>query len=526
MKILPLTIFLSFILTSCTNPPAEQSTAGNIEVAPSNLTGEALAIKHCGTCHAYTPPGLLPRKVWENEILPTMGHRLGIYSDGIRPDSLFEPGIGGRIVRNAGIYPREAKIADADWKKIENFYLKSAPDTIVFNPKKGKINNALKHFEYKEPEFAKRPPLSIMVKILGDNQGFAFGDGKKNISSLNFINGEYQKDYSVFLKTTPVHYKEMGDTIYLTTIGTKMYPHDTPGGAIQKIFRKTKNGPYRAAELLISNLKRPVYSEYTDLDQDGLIDIIVCEYGHLTGKLAWYKNKGGGKYAMFPLRQLPGASIVRVRDVNGDGLPDIYALMAQGDEGIFLYVNQGNGRFKESRVLSFLPLNGSQYFDLVDFNQDGKEDIIYVCGDNADFSVLLKGFHGIYIYLDKGNLNFEMSYFYHLNGAYKALAHDYDLDGDMDIAAISFFPDYYRSPEESFVYLENKGQLVFEEFSFPKATKGRWIVMDAGDMDSDGDIDIALGSFVDFYPEGDTRGLQQEWLNQGPSMVVLENTIK
>ena len=48
--------------------------------------------------------------------------------------------------------------------------------------------------------------------------------------------------------------------------------------------------------------------------------------------------------------------------------------------------------------------------------------------------------------------------------------------------------------------------------------------MDAEDMDADGDIDIALGSFVDFYPEGDTSGLQKMWLKEGPSMIVLENT--
>ena len=50
---------------------------------------------------------------------------------------------------------------------------------------------------------------------------------------------------------------------------------------------------------------------------------------------------------------------------------------------------------------------------------------------------------------------------------------DYDLDGDLDIAAISFFPDYHRYPEESFIYLENNGKLNFVDYSFPQSTVGR-----------------------------------------------------
>ncbi|HUH46437.1 MAG TPA: FG-GAP-like repeat-containing protein, partial [Arenibacter sp.] len=149
-----------------------------------------------------------------------------------------------------------------------------------------------------------------------------------------------------------------------------------------------------------------------------------------------------------------------------------------------------------------------------------------VCGDNADKTPFLKDYHGIYIFLNDGNLNFKQAYFYHLNGAYKAMARDFDLDGDLDIASISFFPDYYSHPEESFVYLENKGDLVFEDFSFPEASNGRWIVMDVGDLDGDGDEDIALGSFVYFIPKGDTTGLGKKWLSSSPSVIVLENTIK
>jgi hypothetical protein len=76
------------------------------------------------------------------------------------------------------------------------------------------------------------------------------------------------------------------------------------------------------------------------------------------------------------------------------------------------------------------------------------------------------------------------------------------------------------------VQLENKGNLTFNAFSFPEASKGRWIVMDAEDIDGDGDIDIALGSNVQFFAKGDTTGLSKKWLTESPSVIILENTLK
>lgn len=265
---------------------------------------------------------------------------------------------------------------------------------------------------------------------------------------------------------------------------------------------------------------------YGDLNNDGLEDIVACEYGDLTGKLVWYENKGQNRYEQKLLRASPGAITSIIKDVNGDGLQDIVVLMAQGDEGVFLYTNQGKGTFTEKKLLSFSPLNGSLYIELADFNKDGFDDLIYVSGDNADRTPFLKSYHGIYIFENDGKFNFTQSWFYQLNGAYKAIPRDYDLDGDLDIAAISYFPDYVNYPEESFVYLENTGNLTFTDYSFPEAINGRWFVMDAGDLDGDGDIDLALGSFVYFLPMGDTSGLGKRWLNSGPSVAVLENTTR
>lgn len=492
----------------------------------SGLSGKELSVTHCSGCHAYVNPELLPKTAWRDDVLPAMGHRLGIYSNGFSRNSLFEPGVSGAIVRKANIFPERPLLAEEDWRKIVQYFVVHAPDTIPPPVRKEKIRMGLKHFKYREGLFSHRPPLTSMVKVLPDNRGIVLSDGRSKRSVLTFLTPDLRERYSIPIQTTPVQYYEKSNDVYLTTIGKGVFPNDAPDGTMQRLERNFPDPQYKPANVAIRGLQRPVSMDYGDVNGDGFEDIVVSEFGNKTGRLSWYEGNGEGGYSKRVLREKPGAVSVIIKDTNSDGLPDMYVLMAQGDEGIFLYENQGSGRFHEKRLLSFSPLYGSQYMALADFNNDGFDDIVYVCGDNADLTPILKDYHGIYIFLNDGKSGFTQAYFYQMNGAYKAMVRDFDLDGDLDIAAISFFPDYVRYPEESFVYLRNTGNLKFEGSSFPESAKGRWTVMDAEDMDADGDIDLALGSFVYFLPAGDTTGLGKQWLATSPSVIVLENTIR
>ena len=525
MRLILIALLLTCLFFSC----AEKKKEFKPEAVPvSNLSGKELSKIHCARCHAFVKPESLPKLSWKQDVLPSMAHRMGIYKGDHQPDSLFDPGLGGKLVRMANIYPEKPELAKVDWEKIVDYYVENAPNSLV-PPKRVKaITSGLKHFKYRETSYSHRPPLTSLVKILPDNRGIVFGDGKRDINHLTFLTPELKKNYEIGMKKTPIHYYEKEDTLYLATVGKSLFPHDDPQGALHNFVINKPGQPYQRSnsKVILEDLQRPVFMAYGDLNNDGLDDIVACEFGNLTGKLVWFENQGNNQYAATVLNNRPGAVTAIIKDTNKDGLNDILVLMAQGDEGVFLYENLGDGTFTEKRVLSFPPLYGSQYIELVDFNKDGFDDIIYVSGDNADKTPFLKEYHGIYIYLNDGNFNFAQAYFYQLNGAYKAIPKDFDLDGDLDIAAISFFPDYANYPEESFVYLENKGDLEFDDYSFPEATKGRWIVIDAADMDSDGDIDLALGSFVYFVAKGDTTGLGKKWLTSGPSVIVLENTTR
>ncbi|HTE11314.1 MAG TPA: VCBS repeat-containing protein, partial [Chitinophagaceae bacterium] len=148
--------------------------------------------------------------------------------------------------------------------------------------------------------------------------------------------------------------------------------------------------------------------------------------------------------------------------------------------------------------------------------------IVYTCGDNADFSIVLKPYHGVYIFLNEGNNHFSQKYFFPINGCYKAIAKDFDGDGDLDIASIAFSADFASQPGEGFVYLENKGNYQFKPFTLPDCQKGRWLTMDAGDLDGDGKPDIVLGNFsirpADVQPHADWQ--------KGPPFIFLKNSSK
>jgi len=162
-------------------------------------------------------------------------------------------------------------------------------------------------------------------------------------------------------------------------------------------------------------------------------------------------------------------------------------------------------------------------------DRDGRMDLITLNGDNGDSDPYnsLKRDQGIRIYLNKGDLQFEEAYFYPMNGVYGAEVEDFDLDGDLDIAAIAFFPDFYPENPENFVFLEQTDPLTFAPKTHPATYKGRWLTMDSGDFDGDGDKDIIIGAT--YSPVGMMANHEETFLKlvkEGPALLVLENQIR
>jgi hypothetical protein len=317
-----------------------------------------------------------------------------------------------------------------------------------------------------------------------------------------------------------------GDTLRLLLMG-KLDPSDAPRGAVAYIAG-WRQGADPLVTWEVDDLQRPVYASYADLSGDGVEDVVVSEFGNLTGRLAWYERLPGagvgGGSRQHLLAVQPGALTTVVRDLDGDGRPDVLALTAQGDEGVSLFHGGPGGTFTRERLLRFPPSYGSTSMELVDVNGDGHPDIVATNGDAGDFPGPAKPYHGVRIFLNDGRGRFAERYFFAMPGAFKAIARDFDGDGDVDVAAIAFYPDDRSGAPLPFVYLENVGGLRFEARTFADADRGRWLTMDAGDVDGDGDVDLVLGSFVRPDLLGEARADAARWRRPGaPAAVILEN---
>ncbi len=359
------------------------------------------------------------------------------------------------------------------------------------------------------------PPSTTLVSV--QSGGFFIGDANSRRlyqfdAQRQLLNAANVREGAVSLSPTP-------GALNVTVMGS-FSPTDAPTGFVLALPTQAGQSP----RVLLDSLQRPVHTTYADLNDNGRMDIITCEFGKWTGGLAWWENRGGDRYQKHWLRPRPGATRAYVRDLNGDQRPDVLALFGQGDEGVFAYYNQGNGSFREEALLRFPPSYGSSSLILFDTDGDGHEDLVHTAGDNADYPPVTKPYHGIRIFRNDGTNHFKESWFYPLPGAYAAVPADFDQDGDLDFAAISFFPDYARSAQRGFVYLENQGDFQFKEYTFPEVAAGRWLVMDAGDVDQDGDEDVVLGSLS--FEVVPPNGLLAQWVARGVPFVVLENTLR
>jgi len=171
-------------------------------------------------------------------------------------------------------------------------------------------------------------------------------------------------------------------------------------------------------------------------------------------------------------------------------------LFAQGDERIELFENDGRGSFSgRRRILArFPPVYGSMYFSMHDFNGDGKMDIVYVNGDNFDYSRVLKPYHGVRILENDGKNTFRERYFFPVYGAARAEVADFDKDGHLDILITSNFSDSERHPERGIVFLKGSGQYQFQPYAFTVASGNQWNLMATADLKKDGWLDVIIGA--------------------------------
>jgi len=445
--------------------------------------GKTLAKKYCTTCHAEVTPELLDKRTWVLNIMPQMGPRMGMMH--------FEAMKYKPI--NPILMPAVPAISQEQWTKIINYYYAYSPDSL---PKQKfdyvpKENCAV----FKAEPFTKDiPGNSIITMIKADKErgDIYAGDAITNTLFRFGLNGKLTDTLHLASPATAMEIRQ--DFFDITLVGI-LHPNNEDKGIIA---RYPRSEPMSSAshEVLIEKLFRPVYSIYYDFNYDGREDFLTCEYGNDIGRLMLYTKNDSTGYKPNLIEEIPGSIVARTHDFNKDGYADLIVLFAQGDERLVIYYNDGKGNFRQNaKVIARFPsVYGTMYFDLFDFNHDGDVDILYVNGDNFDYSQILKPYHGIRILQNDRKNNFTEKYFFPIYGAGRAVIRDFDMDGDADIVVVSNFADMQKNPERGIIYLQNERLYEYIPYSFPEAAQNQWNTMEVVDVDADGDLDIIVGA--------------------------------
>ncbi len=496
-------VFLIYILLSSCNSPKK-----NKEVV--------LYETYCASCHLAPEINSLPKDIWSEKILPDMGARLGIRDSGYNPykDHSF---VEMEAVIRTGVYPSKPMLDKKDWELLKAYIIANAPDSLqtIMN------NDIPEELSLFTPNLisldSTKGTLITYLEFKQDQNRLLLGDLYGNLSEYNFL-GKQNTQIGSY-GSPVVSTANNGANMLALGIG-QLRPTELSTGRIFEVEQDT-------TKVIIEELHRPVHVLTHDFDKDGINEILVCEFGDLKGQLSLFaKSTENGIYTKHVLLNQAGTIRVELADMNKDGNEDLVVLTAQGDEGITILYHEKDLKFRPEKVIRFSPVYGTSAFQLIDYDDDGDQDLITVHGDNADKSFVTKPYHGMRIHINDGENRFTEAYFYPLNGATAVEALDFDQDGDIDIAMVSTFPDYQNKPEMSFVYLENKNEInfTFSVNSFKESNSGRWLLMDAGDLDGDGDEDLILSSFTYVFTPV-PKSFSERWKEENIDIVVLENRL-
>jgi len=427
------------------------------------------------------------------------------------PDGIIYPGYDPlrglsdeekSIVNKHHIIPDQPVLTQEEWSKLVKYITDLAPDTVVADESRLTRNSPLRQFIRQDIQVSTKGP-SLITGIEYDlaNKQLWIGNCFNEVLTWKYNVGVIK---TIRTESPVVDFNFYKGSAYFTEIG-KLYPTELSLGSYVN-YKDT------ISTTLLGPLHRPVHTAIDDLDNDGVPEIVVCNFGNKTGGLSLFKKNKAGKYSEDVLLPLAGAIKCYIKDMDGDGKKDIVALFSQGDESVYIFYQKDKLKFKAKRVLRFPPNYGTTDMVLVDYNNDGLTDIVTVHGDNADYSQILKPYHGIRININQGNDVFKEQFFYPIYGVTRVLAEDFDKDGDIDFACSAFFPDFDKLVDESFVYLENTDskKFAFKSYTLKSDIPLKTLTLEKADIDGDGDMDIIAGNFAQ-SPGAVPPALDEKW---------------
>lgn len=523
------------------------------EIPAKHRHGAALAKQFCSTCHLLPTPDLLPRRAY-TDILNIMGLYLGHddrdYGKILRgPQSKARRNLHVRV--DASRIPKTALLPESDWKALRAYYeelagpAKPAPLTADRNTEETKLPPETRAFRIRYPEYADPNAVFTAVSIDSARKQILAADAYQQL--IVSLRADGSVETTTPYRGMPTALRPHAGGTWLLDAGN-LFPSSERIGSLHFLDRSPKgNSPktqtvhrslYRAAHLAIAPQQTSAKSSgnSSTLAQAAYMGnqlMAVSGFGHHQGELLLLSKNSSDTTAKTNVL-MEGAGFIRSAfvDFDRDGKLDLLALQAQARESLFLFEDVGSagnsvkkGALRHRTLLTEHPAFGYTSFAVADINGDGFPDVITTNGDNGDLaSKPLRSYHGIRVYLNKKGQSLKLETFLPLDGAYDVRAADFDGDGDIDLAAIAFYPDFSSLPPLTFVYYENRGGR-FIAHTMPGALAGRWLVMDSGDIDGDGDIDLVLGAAYSDKLGGHNiqRWMRSEHRQLRKPLLILEN---
>jgi hypothetical protein len=271
---LPYLWLVSSFLLGC----GEKEKAPKVS-APDHVTlsaDERLVETYCSSCHLAPKPEMLDQKTWRDHVLVRMAAYNGVFYDNVRfydslPAKWLEPGEGGERVLSAGIYPSKPAFSRDEFLHIREYFLNHAPVSLPTPTSMLPVSEGL-------PLFAARPLVSgpeysalVTAVSIDEVSGRIYTALMKQCvletNNSGKVTGKMKGTTAV------VHIHPEQGRFCMADIGN-IRGADNPIG-IYQVASGFENMQRGKTTFYRDKLMRPVYSVWSDLDEDGDEDLRV-----------------------------------------------------------------------------------------------------------------------------------------------------------------------------------------------------------------------------------------------------------
>jgi hypothetical protein len=472
-----------YLIRSATSPGAD---APGLPDLPVEATAEQVHA-FCGACHAYPPADIVPRCEWRKELRQAY--------DFFRESSL--------------------KLDYPPLDSVAQYYENRAPETLpLVKPASapGRCPVQFTRTGLTTTGLSNIPAVSNvnLVHLSDERRLDVLLCDMRGGQVLSLNPRAHPPTWKLLGKARHPAHAEVVDLdgdcimdILVADLGNFTPTNEKVGSVIW--LRGSADGGFTPITLL-SGVGRVADVQAADFRGVGKLDLVVAVFGwRRTGEVIYLENQttdwAKPKFEPRVLDGRHGAIHVCVGDIDGDGRPDIVALISQEHETIVAFLNEGNGQFRKETIYEGPhPAYGSSGIQLVDMNGDGKLDVLYTNGDTLQPPYLLRPYHGVQWLENRGTFPFVHHPITPMYGAMRAVAADITGHGRKDVLAVSYlpaagFPQRQELNLDSIILLEQTESRQFLRHSLERQSCDH-MTCAVGDLLGNGRMDLVVGNFT------------------------------